>query len=106
MEHCCDSMNYHAFIDGDQDSRKSDKQVIVYFPYARKYGIKLDLSYTGWHIEIEYCPWCSMELPKKLGEEWCEAVKQDLGIEDVDAEEWAKLPEKYKTEQWWREKGL
>ena len=27
MEHCCDSMNYHAFIDGDQDSRKSDKKI-------------------------------------------------------------------------------
>ena len=100
MSHCCDVMEYYS---------TGAKGVLKYSPATREYKFILyntpgKLGYQ----EITYCHWCGSRLPQSLGKEWYEAVKQDLGLEDVegDAEEWAKLPEKYKTEQWWREKGL
>ncbi|KJV81688.1 hypothetical protein RHORCCE3_0881 [Rickettsia hoogstraalii str. RCCE3] len=30
----------------------------------------------------------------------------DYGLEEVFAEEWEKLPEEYKTDAWWKKRGL
>ena len=97
MQHCCDKMEISITPQFD---------IISYDPESRDYLIKLYGDQKGRYIAMRYCPWCGTKLPQSLNMEWCEAVKQDLGLEDVDAEEWAKLPEKYKTEQWWRERGL
>jgi hypothetical protein len=105
MKYCCEKMEYQTVPYNERFIAPQDR-VVIYHEESRDYGIKLDREYIGYQVSIEYCPWCGSKLPDSLNLEWCEAVKQDLGIEDVDAEEWAKLPEKYKTEQWWREKGL
>ena len=99
IKHCCEKMTYYV---NDSDGYG----IVEYSPETRYYYFPLYGSNAGTHLSFGHCPWCGNKLPKSLGEEWCAVVKNDLGIEDVDFEQWAKLPEKYKTEQWWRERGI
>lgn len=85
---------------------EKDKTVIEYEPEVRVYSIITRNSLYGTHQQIIYCPWCGTKLSKSLGNEWCAVVKQELGIDTVFAEEWEKLPEEYKTDEWWKKRGL
>jgi hypothetical protein len=96
-QYCCEKMEHRM---------SKEYTFIEYMPESREYVFNLHGNHEGAHFDMQYCPWCGKKLPESLGEEWCKVIKEDLGVEDVDAEEWAKLPEKYKTEQWWRERGL
>ena len=97
MKHCCHNMECYAC---------ENNSLLKYSAYSREYNFILYDDPYGTLQNMDYCPWCGTKLPKTLGQEWCDAILEELGIEDVDAEEWARLPEKYKTEQWWRERGL
>ena len=55
---------------------------------------------------MDFCPWCGTKLPKDLGIEWTEMVEKELGIEDVWDIEWDEIPEKYKTDEWWKKRGI
>ena len=86
--HCCEQM--HFFLD--------EKKVAVgYSPRCREYYIRL---YTSGGVQlINYCPWCGFHLPASLSDLYCETLIK-LGYEPFDDD----IPEKYKTDEWWREK--
>ncbi len=98
MKHCCRIMEHWAVV---------EPGVLEYFPTTREYKFVLydDPDYHT-HKQIFYCPWCGMKLPESLAKEWENILKQDLGLHYISQDAFRKLPEKYKTEQWWREKGL
>lgn len=97
MEHCCQQMYYHA---------TEENSLIKYNPEDRTYRFILHDDSEGAYLALYYCPWCGKKLPKELGEEWCKVVKEELGLDYVFAEEWATLPEEYKTDKWWKKRGL
>ncbi|MCX4084549.1 hypothetical protein N7281_06955 [Rickettsia hoogstraalii] len=99
-EYCCDNMNY--FITTPQE----EHELIRYHSEKREYRLLLHGYDYGLEQEMYYCPWCGSKLPKSLGDEWCEVIKQKFGLEEVFAEEWEKLPEEYKTDAWWKKRGL
>lgn len=100
-EYCCDKMYY--YID---PSLKEEHNLISYDSESRDYNFILHGRNLGAYQEINYCPWCGKKLPQSLGEEWCEVIKEEFGLDYVFAQEWETLPEKYKTDRWWKEKGL
>lgn len=52
---------------------------------------------------INFCPWCGVQLPESLFERWLEEV-DPLVPDGYDiAYPLEKLPERYQTDQWWRE---
>ncbi|HSC25213.1 MAG TPA: hypothetical protein VLB80_03300 [Candidatus Babeliales bacterium] len=57
--------------------------------------------------EINYCPWCAKPLPKDLRDEWLEVLKEEYDLDDPDSKEQKKLvPEEFKTDEWWKKRGL
>lgn len=59
------------------------------------------------YVQMVFCVWCGKPLPKSLSAEWLKIVREKFGLQDVsDPEELAKLPEKYRTDEWWKELGL
>ena len=98
--HCCRNMDYYS------TTPLSEHELIRYHPEVREYTFLLHGSHHGLGQKMQYCPWCGTKLPKTLGEEWDKVVKEKLGIEQVFAEEWATLPEEYKTDEWWKKRGL
>ena len=98
MKHCC--------VDMEISVVKEEYALMEYEEETRRYFFRLYNNPDGDIRGMAYCPWCGSKLPRGLDKEWCAEIKKKFGYDSVYAEEWAKLPEKYKTEQWWREKGL
>lgn len=97
MEHCCKKMDYYA---------TEKNSLVEYSPETRTYDFILQDDSFGTYQGMYYCPWCGKKLPKTLGEEWCKVIKENLGLDYVFAEEWATLPEEFKTDEWWKKRGL
>ena len=94
--HCCKEMDYQVH----------SHYLLKYSPHTKKYDFILYNHPDGNHLPLFCCPWCGKKLPKTLGKEWCAIIKEKFGLDYVFKQEWAKLPKEFKTEEWWRKRGL
>lgn len=96
--HCCDDMNYFL---------NDDNKVMNYHPARREYSVKLT-KFTK--AIFDYCPWCGTKLPKPLDDELDNEITKTLGIskDDIDLDTYndPRLPEEFKTDEWWKKRGL
>lgn len=53
--------------------------------------------------KINYCLWCGAKFPDDLSEVWRITLLQDYGI---DPKNYEQVPVNFKTDHWWRERGL
>jgi hypothetical protein len=77
---------------------------IRYSPVFREYGI---LVFDGGSSEIElrFCPWCGKRLPVSLRDKWFQ-VLHSLGYDPELFSENPKLSEEFRSDAWWKGKGL
>ena len=94
---CCQDLEHSISIEAN---------LINYDSSIRSFRFILHDNRYGDYLPFDYCPWCGTKLPKSLNAEWAEEVKKKIGYDCVFVQEWEKLPEKYKTDQWWKERGL
>ena len=81
---------------------------IIYSPSNRTYSVA---SIGGWYPSvIYYCPFCGAKLPEDLYDKKYEIIKAELGSEylpDSDGNPPKKeLPPEFRTEEWWKKRGL
>jgi len=94
--HCCENME--MFV---EDPRIK----IGYNPVHRMYN--LEISSTGTVCLIYYCPSCGALLPENLVDEWFDILKKQFNIDDPYNEKQLKLiPEEFKSDEWWKKRGL
>ena len=96
MKHCCDLMT--DFI--------SDPRVpIEYNARVRSYGLPLRQAPA---IQgIIYCPWCGIKLPSRLRDEYYRIIIEELHLDpSPDVLETPGLPKEFKTDEWWKKRGL
>ncbi len=56
---------------------------------------------------IFHCPHCGKKLPKSLASRWYKEISGKFGVFDIlSKSQMAKVPQKYLTEEWWKELGL
>jgi hypothetical protein len=94
--HCCNQMN--NFLD--------EKKVCVgYDPTIREYYINLNGSNA---IQIiQFCPWCGEKLPKNLSKEYFRILKKTYNIKHMlGIMDNPNIPEEFKTDEWWKKRGL
>lgn len=93
--HCCLVM----------DSRLQDpiENILYYDPVYRKYWVQAE-NYAG--FILDFCPACGKKLSKCLRDEWFESVKNELGIENPLTMDRRKLTKEFKTDAWWKKRGL
>ena len=91
MKNCCEQMNYHIH---------NRERIIRYHASTRSYGIKVTKTVTQ---SIYYCPWCGKELPKDLTKELGDIVFDELNLDDFQD---PRMPEEFKTDEWWKKRGL
>lgn len=96
MKHCCKEMTFFL---------EENKVAVNYSIKDREYSINLKNSHA---IQlIKYCPWCGAKLPKELSDEWFRILEKEYGIEcPLSKEENTKIPEEFKTDEWWKKRGL
>lgn len=90
MNHCCDEMKNHL-----------DKVKINYSPNFREYGIDYEDGIS--QQVIDYCPWCGSKLPERLRDKWFDIIWDELNL---DGPEDPKLPDEFKSDQWWKKRNL
>ena len=101
--HCCDVM--------DSILERGDS-ALIYSPDIRSYTIR-EIIKTKKKIEIgaanriRYCPWCSTKLPKSLDTEFVNILKKEYQLTEFwNPKEVAHMPAEFKTDEWWKKRGL
>ena len=56
-------------------------------------------------LVMRYCPFCGVELPKSLLDEYCDELEKAVGKEYCDIKE-DEIPEEFKSDEWWKKRGL
>ena len=90
--HCCKKMNY--FLD-------EGKVSITYDPRFRNYSIKLEGSDAS--QTVYFCSWCGEKLPSDLSKELESIIFDELDLDDFQD---PRMPEEFKTDAWWKNRGL
>ena len=79
---------------------------LFYDPVVRSYSLKVSNSKDGTHRPLVYCPWCGLKFPTDLGGTWMDVLKAEFGIHDPIFDDADKVPEEFKTDVWWKKRGL
>jgi hypothetical protein len=97
VKYCCDDM---------EDSVEGKH--ISYTSEVREYLIRLpsDNLFRVDSVTFKYCPWCATALPKSLEQEWGEILENEYGIKEPIWDDADKVPEEFKTDEWWKKRGL
>ena len=82
--------------------------LVEYMPEVRSYSLRFYRGdeFTGMEKELWYCPWCGKELPKDLDGIWGETLEREYGLTEEERDEGSKIPEEFKTDEWWKKRGL
>ena len=76
---------------------------IDYTPSLRIYGIH---TKTNSVVSIYFCPWCASPLPNQLYTKIHKILDGEYGIKNPDIEEYTNIPEEFKSDAWWKKRGL
>lgn len=121
MQFCCYQMEFQI-----EEQQNGTPESIGYDPVYREfwmYSVKMaketDNEILG--STIDYCPFCGIKLPKLLSDEYSIELEKVLGRKGYEAlfyykDEGAfkecpvldrnKVPEEFKTDEWWIKRGL
>jgi|APCry1669189034_1035192.scaffolds.fasta_scaffold127828_2 hypothetical protein len=106
-EYCCEKMAKEAKLIKDKILRDHTvvydyiwREYSVYFCEEKEKRDRVMLS------DIYYCPWCGATLPKQLSDEWFDILEKEYGIVDPSDKEREKVPPEFKTDEWWKKRGL
>lgn len=92
---CCSEFKF--FLDEGKVDVFLDKKTRSYF---------IGLKNSDAIQKIFYCPWCGNKFEDSLKEKWFEILEKEYGISDPYDEDADKVPEEFKTDEWWKKRGL
>jgi len=94
--YCCDLM----------DTFTRDPRVgVSYYPKTRAYYI--DLLDGPAKQGIFYCPFCGSKLPSSLRDKYFKLLGKKFKIKDpFDEEQTQNISEEFKSDEWWKKRGL
>ena len=101
LKHCCDIMNAYA-------EKINNRDLIDYMPEIRSYSFLLHRNGKdiGLQHDFWYCPWCGTELPESLSFKIGDVLEEEYGITEKDWDDESKIPEEFKSDEWWKKRGL
>ncbi len=79
------------------------EKVIEYEMIDRTYCIPFR---TNSIMVLSFCPWCGYKLKPSLHREFYEILEKEYGISIPDITNFSNLPEEFKTDEWWKKRGL
>lgn len=92
-DHCCEAMTYHAH---------HPSVPLKYHPAKRMYFLLME-GKRG--TILTFCPFCGKELPPELSGVYYD-ILQELGFENPFAVRIRQIPKEYRSDAWWKAKGL
>ncbi len=60
------------------------------------------------NFRIQFCPMCGTKLPADLIDEWMAIIEQRFHMSGgfLSNREQKKIPKEFKTDEWWKKRGL
>ena len=105
FQHCCSTMNARL----DPECYTNQLPLLEYEPDLRSYNFIIRFnggeSY-GTRLPLFFCPWCGKELPEDLDGIWGQILENEYGLTEEERDNGAKVPEEFKTDEWWKKRGL
>lgn len=94
--HCCELMD--MFL-------KDPKIPLKYYPMAREYG--MSLNHSSAVQLLFYCPWCGKKLPESLRDKYFDLLENEYHVEpEFDIQQDPNVPAEFKSDEWWKKRGL
>ena len=88
---CCDQLSFHI---------NEKEKIISYDPQIRQFSINVSDRVRQ---VIQFCPWCGNKLPFELSKELSKILFDEM---DLDNYEDFRMPIEFKTDKWWKKRGL
>ena len=100
MQFCCEALEYAV----SREEINYDEIRGSFWFYFKRYG--KSRSY-GLHC-ASYCPYCGAKLHEDLVDELEEILENEYGIMlcNVDLNDPNTLPEEFRSDEWWKKRGL
>ena len=96
--YCC-----QEWIDGCVNE---DAVPISYHADIRQYYLICD-SRVSWVQKINHCLYCNHKFPEDLYAQYSELLEKEHGLDEVTAWRYPeRVPEEFKSEEWWKKRGL
>ncbi|MBX9830706.1 hypothetical protein K2X40_02030 [Candidatus Babeliales bacterium] len=96
MEHCCEIM---------LNELNDPRTPFSYDKILRQYYVICESRICD--QLLSYCPWCGKKLPEVLNEEYYDIIYDELKLEPAEnVLETKGLPEEFKSDEWWKKRGL
>jgi uncharacterized protein DUF6980 len=78
---------------------------IDYYPKKRMYVILRKGAPDV--LAMKYCPFCRKKLPKYLGDQWYKILIKEYGYTKRQLQlDTKNVLEEFKTDEWWKKRGL
>jgi hypothetical protein len=108
MIFCCNKMKQQS-LEISKDIQEKN-HTIIYDQVWRRYLISFfyyDSDAAGdMACEILFCPWCGTKLPIELSDNWLEILEKEFGIIDPTCDHQNLISPEFKTDEWWKKRGL
>ncbi|AIL66131.1 hypothetical protein NOVO_09085 [Rickettsiales bacterium Ac37b] len=96
-------MNEKDFCCEDMHNSIEKYKIVDYEQIDRTYGI---LFGDGYNMFLQFCPWCGVKLKHRLVKELFKCLKTEYKIEEPDLTNFTNVPEEFKSDEWWKKRGL
>jgi hypothetical protein len=92
----------------DPEEIRSWGELLEYEPTTRSYHFLLyeNNKYCGTRYQLKYCPWCGKKLPEDLCNQFEEIMEKEYGLTVSEVNRGVDIPEEFKTDEWWKKRGL
>ena len=102
---CCEGLR--AIIKSPQCSLEYEPHIREYILTVPEYLRSKDKNIVYPTFVISHCPRCGAKFPESLCDQWHDIMEKEFGLKGLIGPDEAKLiPEEYKTEAWWKKRGL
>ena len=83
-----------------------ENKVAIYYD-KRKRNFAIELKGSSGIQRIFFCPWCGKRLPESLSDEFWDIIdKLEIDTSEVPLEDHPDMPEEFKSDEWWKKRGL
>ena len=106
MKYCCNDLRYHLEHKCEVHDDVFDCLDHLFY-YSRtfdEYGIIIHDGGSS-YISIQYCPFCGTKFRPSKRDQYFDILETELKISSEDISE-GRIPEEFKTDEWWKKRGL
>lgn len=95
-KYCCDLMK----------NALDDPRVYLYYDQIKR-EYRLPLKFLDAADILYYCPWCGKKLPSSLRDTYYDILEKEYTLDNYDINDNPeKIPQEFKSDEWWKKRGL